>query len=72
KSGDADNPGKDGKSGKEGQTKSGKDGDHEDGSGRHERGGGSDSEGKVKAEGATPATPAGAEKASDSTAGAAS
>ena len=60
KSATPDKPGKDGKSGKDGQTKSGKDGDdgdHEDGSGRHERGGkrggGSDSEGKVKAEGAT-------------------
>jgi hypothetical protein len=72
KDGKPGKPGKDGKDGKDGQTKAEKDGDHEDGSGRHERGGkrggGSDSEGKVKAEGAA----AGAEKASESTAGAAS
>jgi polysaccharide biosynthesis protein PslG len=68
--------GKDGKSGKDGQVKSEKGGGHEDGSGRHERGGkhggGADSAGKVKAEGVTAGATAGAEKRSESTAGAAS
>jgi hypothetical protein len=73
----SDESGDAGKSGNsDGQGKSGKDGDHKDGSGRHARGkdgnGVSVAEVKAKAETVTAGATAGAEGASDSTGGAAS
>jgi hypothetical protein len=81
KSGEADKPGGAGKPGEaaksgasEGQTKSGKDADHEDGSGRraHGKNGVGSVEVKSKPETVTAGVAAGAEGASDSTGGATS